>query len=94
MNGDTHPSRKTLHRGLVLGLAALLAGCETDEFWVASDGCPSSTGAHDEPGDDCVTGECEEPVSIEALAEIQAGPAAPPRQPPPRTPPTLAQEPR
>jgi hypothetical protein len=75
-------------------LLAPLAACDTDDFWVATDGCPSSTGdEHDETGDDCVTGECEEEaVSIDAVAEIQAGPASHTESTRPGRPLTLVQE--
>lgn len=73
------------------GLLAPLAACDTDDFWVATEGCPTTGEDHEETGDDCVTGECEDAaVSIDAVAEIQAGPASHPGSTRPAL--TLAQE--
>jgi hypothetical protein len=73
---------------------ALAPACDTDDFLVASDSCPASTGEHEDPeGDDCVTGECEEDaVSIDAVAGIQARPASDSASTRPGRPLTLAQE--
>ena len=77
-----------------LTIVAIAPACDTDDFVVASDGCPASTGERDDPeGDDCVTGACDaEPVSRDAVAERQAGPASHSASTRPGRPLTLAQE--
>jgi hypothetical protein len=83
-----------MRRMCVVMIVALAPACDTDDFVLASDGCPSSTGAHeDTEGEDCVTGECEEEgVSVDAVAGIHAGPASPAGPTRPGRPLTLAQE--